>query len=504
MCVEADGREETGSTPQNDVSVEMGPIFGGTCDSNFDAGASCWRDALDLLDSSWDASSAAGKPPTPTATAVSNAPGEQRVVHRAVAERMMRPSLDRVKDDDTVPEYDKPSAAAAKTMPKKRGVTPLRVRFSPTTVVVSPRGETRQFVKREEAAGTRQGEKERSKAGPSAHTCTGSVATTPASVAIETPCALTDGQHFVPRRNGMHTAWRLHKRNNPPVSVDGHGPASAAEDGTIIAKEATPQNCVEQHREEQQQQKPGRLFLRRQARPVLSHRPVNAALGTTFSIAASKSVVATKIRGEAAPRRVFVAGDENAGTGRVSGSVGTKGGRQQAGYGREGGSTPVGRSPAGRGSRESWSSPVLSTTNGPRRKPVHGAPNLATAARSLARSSGLVAGGVTNTANGQVGDVDDARPVTAPARLLSSPSVRKNLARAARASKVGTKADPVTLYRQRQELERARSAGAAARTKSTRTDFGRRDDCRFAGLGGRRDWKGGGERAGSSEGPSWR
>lgn len=57
------------------------------------------------------------------------------------------------------------------------------------------------------------------------------------------------------------------------------------------------------------------------------------------------------------------------------------------------------------------------------------------------------------------------RSPSAPA-LLSSASVRQNLARVARRSKVGTTADPVTLYRQRQELEQTRVKRAAAAARS--------------------------------------
>lgn len=60
--------------------------------------------------------------------------------------------------------------------------------------------------------------------------------------------------------------------------------------------------------------------------------------------------------------------------------------------------------------------------------------------------------------------LEDGRSGSNRALPLSSSAARKNLARAARASKVGTLADPVTLYRKRQENE-ARRLSATARAK---------------------------------------
>ncbi|CAM9414160.1 unnamed protein product, partial [Laminaria digitata] len=57
---------------------------------------------------------------------------------------------------------------------------------------------------------------------------------------------------------------------------------------------------------------------------------------------------------------------------------------------------------------------------------------------------------------------------------LSSTAARKNLARVARASKVGTKSDPVTLYRQRRELEQAMRARVTAAARSRRRASGER------------------------------
>ncbi len=80
------------------------------------------------------------------------------------------------------------------------------------------------------------------------------------------------------------------------------------------------------------------------------------------------------------------------------------------------------------------------------------------------------------------------RPSSSSASL-SSRAARQNLARAARRSKVGTKADPVTLYRQRQEeLERAgaktAAGSAAARSRKKASREGRASSAgRLSALG---------------------
>lgn len=63
-----------------------------------------------------------------------------------------------------------------------------------------------------------------------------------------------------------------------------------------------------------------------------------------------------------------------------------------------------------------------------------------------------------------VGEALDQENVGAVVASLSATAARKNLAAAARRSKVGTKADPVTLYRQRLEAEARRLSAARKRT----------------------------------------
>ena len=79
------------------------------------------------------------------------------------------------------------------------------------------------------------------------------------------------------------------------------------------------------------------------------------------------------------------------------------------------------------------------------------------------------------------GGVENGRSVgRAP---LSSLAARKNLDRVARASKMGTKSDPVTLYRQRRELEQTMKANAAARSRRRVVGEARgSDSCRPTGV----------------------
>lgn len=81
-------------------------------------------------------------------------------------------------------------------------------------------------------------------------------------------------------------------------------------------------------------------------------------------------------------------------------------------------------------------------------------------------SSGSIIGGGSNDENTPPPPPRvHARPISGREASLSLPAVRRNLAMVARQSKMGTKADPVTLYRQRQELEQKRIKNAAARNR---------------------------------------
>lgn len=93
-----------------------------------------------------------------------------------------------------------------------------------------------------------------------------------------------------------------------------------------------------------------------------------------------------------------------------------------------------------------------SSVNGARRRPRYEAATVATVTRSLTGSSG------------RRRDVRGCSMKQDPTQSLSLPSMRKNLARAARASKVGTKSDPVTLYWQRHELEKRNKSCRLARS----------------------------------------
>lgn len=93
-----------------------------------------------------------------------------------------------------------------------------------------------------------------------------------------------------------------------------------------------------------------------------------------------------------------------------------------------------------------------SSANNARRRPRYEAATVATITRSLTGNSG------------RPGDVRGCSMKQDSTKSLSLPSMRKNLARAARASKVGTKSDPVTLYWQRHELEKRNKSCKLARS----------------------------------------
>ncbi|CAM9969340.1 unnamed protein product [Pylaiella littoralis] len=92
---------------------------------------------------------------------------------------------------------------------------------------------------------------------------------------------------------------------------------------------------------------------------------------------------------------------------------------------------------------------------------------------SSGRSPGIIGGGSSDENTPPPPPRVHARPLSGRDASLSLPAVRRNLAMVARQSKVGTKADPVTLYRQRQELEQKMAKNAAARNRKKADRGGR-------------------------------
>lgn len=280
------------------------------------------------------------------------------------------------------------------------------------------------------------------------------------------------GQGLVARqRNGIHTAWRLQEPNcnngNPATTPTVHTSSSSITSATpstrwesVSADQlislTTP--SPPQQQEQFEQQPPVRLFLRRTRATSLSTSATNTMGGSVRAAAATGALTGSRARriavGSDVDSRAFPlpwAGRRSPMGNKEIGVQLSRGGRSGEEHSRKGRSKVLTPPPHGDG----WATPspaarpehqqqrrgLISSTRGP---PL----------RHLATSKS------PNTIRNR--RHDDNFP---PPACISSPSVRQNLARAARKSKVGTKADPVTLYRQRQELEQARIKNAVARNR---------------------------------------
>lgn len=330
----------------------------------------------------------------------------------------------------------------------------------------------------------------------------------------------TEGERLVPYRNGVHTSWRRRPATDdtpPPATrsfaatVNGDGTAGAHRCSTtpkrtamVSADELTPKRTAmvradelialsptstrehhhrrqQQAQQQQQEQQPLRLFLRRDRnRPALTPRQTN-------SLVALSSAVASK--GNGARRVRAVARRANFDGGKTATPMVCVGAYPSAGINSDRGWQPGGGAGAKAKEKGDWgwegrgavAIPPANTRSGrvasavatdERQSATHQQPCLALSGRSSSRSPG------TTNNNVEKG----TRPAAAP---FSAPAIRENLARVARASKVGTKLDPVTLYRQRQELERARKVNTAAsnRSRRGRDDTGR-GECQYGRAGG--------------------
>lgn len=344
-----------------------------------------------------------------------------------------------------------PASDGTATAVQQREIAPLRVRFSPN--VEGLEGPT-------EAAPTKGEETPTpctaAMTTPRRDTFPGSAPTSLARPQEGGIYVSADGQCFEPHRNGIHTAWRRRRKEGSPRPMaevvargDGHVrgrhcSTPARKNATVGADELISRLSLA-HQQQQEGEPAPRLSLRRTCRPsALAPSNINSVGGHSIYAATAASSTG-----------------KGGGFGVTAGWVSVGGGTTvaplpcvrsyssltetnilerllPAGARSAGGETPW------RERRKPTPPPERSIS---KQRSTIGPPNLATAARRSAKSA--------------TGD-ENARPVAAP---LSSPAVRKNLARVARASKVGTKADPVTLYRQRQELEDARRVNAAARSR---------------------------------------
>lgn len=293
----------------------------------------------------------------------------------------------------------------------------------------------------------------------------------------------TKGQRFVVRqRNGMHTAWRLQERNcgrgNPATTAtvkngitDGASPMNARWDQAMSADQlvslTTPTPPY--------QQNPVRLFLRR-TRPSPSTSSATNTVGTTAAAGALQvRSGARQIDVDSVDLRAFPppwAGRRSPMGSKESRAQLSRGGRTRTEKGGEGPSNVL--TPPRQGGGWATPSPAASPHQQHRRHGTststpghHHHPPL----RRLASSRSSPRNALCDR-----GHDDENSPPPAVTTCISSPAVRRNLARAARKSKVGTKADPVTLYRQRQELEQTMIKNAAARNRQKASREARTSD----------------------------
>ncbi|CAM9908061.1 unnamed protein product [Ectocarpus sp. 13 AM-2016] len=288
---------------------------------------------------------------------------------------------------------------------------------------------------------------------------------------------------FVRHRNGMHTAWRRKAavpdnprqplqatvaaaRAEPPNGAVGgnnnnnnssrRGPvAPKPREGVMSADQLIALSISPS----QQQQQPVRLFLRR-SRPLVSPEPAGKE-----NVRAA--VVLRETKGSVAGAR-RVNGSQQAFPLPWGGTHSPVTGVQLNRTRPDGG---------GWGGREALLE-VLTTPPPPRARPrsaqhvAHSPPLTSRTSPGMSTRRAVVVVDDENTPPPRRRTPSTtavaAAASTAAAAPLSSVAIRKNLARVARTSKVGTKADPVHLYRQRQELEQVRTRKAAAVARSRR------------------------------------
>lgn len=285
------------------------------------------------------------------------------------------------------------------------------------------------------------------------------------------------GDCFVPHRNGMHTAWRRAIRvgensNDEEGSTTAAAAALEEEEKKEVnapqTRDAAPPPHEEQKLRGQHQHQPAtRLFLRREA-----------LLDSMFSSASE--IPAQRSKTSPDPARLFLrrhalssvsVGENNdaggarrnscgGGAVRVIRSVGNKSPPETGRYiKRVTGSSLTG---ASRTTREpgGLNSEAVGKAGGVEHPVLRGMPTSGVAHQrphaDASRRPASVAPGR------QLLSLDENGTPTSRTVPISAAAIRKNLARAARASKVGTRRDPVTLYRQRQEMH-AKSASTTAR-----------------------------------------
>ncbi|CAM9852339.1 unnamed protein product [Ectocarpus sp. 4 AP-2014] len=282
---------------------------------------------------------------------------------------------------------------------------------------------------------------------------------------------------FVRHRNGMHTAWRRKvavpddprqplqatvaaTRAEPPNGAVGGNNNNTINRRDRVAPErregvmSADQLITQSMSSTQQQQQPVRLFLRRSRAPVSPEPAGKENVRAAAVLTETKGSVtgARRVNGSQQAFPLPWGGTHSPVTGVQLNRARPDGG--------------------GWGGREALLE-VLTTPPPPRARPrsaqhVARSPPLTTRTRSgisTRRAVVVVDDENTPPPRRRTPSTPGAAAAAAP---LSSVAIRENLARVARTSKFGTKADPVHLYRQRQELEQARTKKAAAVARSRR------------------------------------
>lgn len=287
------------------------------------------------------------------------------------------------------------------------------------------------------------------------------------------------GDCFVPHRNGIHTAWRRESplpiamdRSTPPVAVGGgtarptsaHGGEAGLDiPATISTNEeaSTPPVLAQRHEEN--------------ASPAESTSCFTSSLdGEATSILESKRVFLRRDMPLAVRpiRENFVANASSFIRGIDSNSYSSSGGPKRVR------SVTGTKSSPGNPSLRLSSAPSRGCTtpliaNGGTRTEAGRSPDSVGSSRQQGSPHKVYQPKPDSFDRRLSPDVpavygvnDGAGTANRAAAPLSSAASRRNIANVARKSKVGTTADPVTLYRQRQEAE-ARRVNAAARKKVT-------------------------------------
>ncbi|CAM9855465.1 unnamed protein product [Ectocarpus sp. 12 AP-2014] len=286
---------------------------------------------------------------------------------------------------------------------------------------------------------------------------------------------------FVRHRNGMHTAWRRKAAvpDNPRQPLQATVAAARAEppngavggnnnntssrrdpvapirrEGVMSADQLIAQSMSST---QQQQQQPVRLFLRR-SRPLVSPEPAgkeNVRAAVVLREAKGGVAGARRVNGSQQAFPLPWGGTHSPVTGvqlnRTRPDGGGWGGREAL---LEVLTTPPPPRACPRSAQHVAHSPPLTSRTSP--------------GTSTRRAVVVVDDENTPPPRRRTPSTPAVAAAVAAATPLSSVAIRKNLARVARTSKVGTKADPVHLYRQRQELEQVRTKKAAAVARSRR------------------------------------